>query len=242
MCDIDHVLIFVFFYINFSKLPPYNGCRTSVQPFLNGEYEVGVTFHKIARGCDAGNIISQLVFYISDEDTAYDLCLSYLDYCTKEIIKNIDSIPNNIYRCKTQSPIGSSFYPRIYLVFFNLKLNCFKTAIEIINLVRAFCFRPYQLITFNERAIVYAEISNSDSSMKQETIQNSDKYSVTNSCFDYTEYPIYDGFIKAYSCRINILFRLILNSFFFYFSSLKIISHFFCLSSIQSINQGECHA
>lgn len=111
------------FNIHFSKLPAYKGCSTSVHPLLNGEKEVGVTFHKIARGCDTGEIISQRVFSVCDDDSAYDLYLSYLDYGTKEIIKNIPSVLNKSYQSKPQSSIGSSFYSRKSLDFSNLKLN-----------------------------------------------------------------------------------------------------------------------
>ena len=188
------------FNIHFSKLPAYKGCSTSVHPLLNGEKEVGVTFHRIARGCDTGEIISQRVFSVNDDDTAYDLYLSYLDYGTKEIIKNIPCVLNNSYQSQPQSSIGSSFYSRKSLDFSNLKLNCFKTAIEIKNQVRAFCFRPYQLITFNGKTIVRAEITNSVSTLKPSSIVNSDEYSVTISSIDYDVVLYYDNFDKFLEC------------------------------------------
>ncbi|MBQ8080233.1 MAG: hypothetical protein IJ236_09800 [Oscillospiraceae bacterium] len=43
--------------IHFSLLPRYKGCYTSVHPLLHGDTTTGVTFHRIRRGIDTGEII-----------------------------------------------------------------------------------------------------------------------------------------------------------------------------------------
>ena len=56
-----------------SYLPYYRGMAPSFYALLNGEREVGVTLHKVAKGFDTGDIIQQLRVPVLPEDTVYTL-------------------------------------------------------------------------------------------------------------------------------------------------------------------------
>ena len=73
--------------IHFSNLPSYKGMYTSALPILNNEKEAGVTFHKIDAGIDTGEIIDQIIFPISNKDTARNLYFKYLSYSKKLFCK-----------------------------------------------------------------------------------------------------------------------------------------------------------
>ena len=49
--------------IHFSLLPKYKGMHTTAWPILNGDFETGVTLHKIDNGIDTGSIISTIVIF-----------------------------------------------------------------------------------------------------------------------------------------------------------------------------------
>ena len=61
------------FNIHFSLLPKYKGMFTSIIPILNNEKTTGVTFHKIDKGIDTGEIIAQKEFEIALFDNARDI-------------------------------------------------------------------------------------------------------------------------------------------------------------------------
>ncbi len=61
--------------VNFhdGPLPRYAGLNAPVWARLNGETEHGVTWHMIEGGIDEGDILEQVHFEISDDDTAFSL-------------------------------------------------------------------------------------------------------------------------------------------------------------------------
>jgi folate-dependent phosphoribosylglycinamide formyltransferase PurN len=56
-----------------SYLPYYRGMAPSFYALLNGEKEVGVTLHKIAKSFDTGDIIKQSRVPVAPDDTVYSL-------------------------------------------------------------------------------------------------------------------------------------------------------------------------
>lgn len=98
--------------IHFSLLPMYKGMYTSALPILNGETEVGVTFHKIDRGIDTGDIIRQRRFELEQNDTSRDLYHKYIKNGTELVIDCMDDVINNRVVAMPQSVSGLLTIPK----------------------------------------------------------------------------------------------------------------------------------
>jgi methionyl-tRNA formyltransferase len=57
------------FNLHPSSLPQYKGCSSLTWALINGEEQVGFTYHYINEGCDTGNIILQETLSIEKWDT-----------------------------------------------------------------------------------------------------------------------------------------------------------------------------
>jgi methionyl-tRNA formyltransferase len=158
--------------IHFSKLPFYKGMYTSILPLLHGESTSGVTLHLIDKGIDTGDIIDQIEFHTSNITRGIDLYFMYLDFGLKLLQKNIESILNNKIIATPQTTINSTYFSKKFLSFSNLEINFFMTAYQIHNFVRAFTFRPYQLISFNNIPLSHTFITQNKSKDKPGTIVN----------------------------------------------------------------------
>ena len=98
--------------IHFSLLPAYKGMYTSVFPILNGEKDVGVTFHEIDAGIDTGNIIRQTRFELKEEYNCRDLYLQYIKHGIKLVTDCLeDVISNNVFSYE-QPMQNSTYYSR----------------------------------------------------------------------------------------------------------------------------------
>jgi len=73
---------FGFYNLHLSPLPKYRGTIPIQSAIINGEKEHGVTIHKMDLEMDSGDIVSQKLFPIYENDTGYDLYLR----CEKHII------------------------------------------------------------------------------------------------------------------------------------------------------------
>jgi methionyl-tRNA formyltransferase len=148
------------FNIHFSNLPEYKGMYTSCLPILHGKTESGVTFHKIDDGIDTGDIIDQIKFNINVTDTARDLYLKYNEYAQTLFFNNIRNVINNTYNLYPQSSINSTYYSKKTLDFSKINIDFNKTAYEVYNQIRAFTFKEYQLVKFNNISIIKGLITN----------------------------------------------------------------------------------
>lgn len=171
--------------IHFSYLPKYKGMYTSVWPILFGDTESGVTLHRIDRGIDTGEVLSQRVFNVSQHDRSQDLYRKYIDnsiillnLCFKNLVEGkIKSVPQ---ACKE-----STYYSRKSIDFQNININFNSTAWQIQRYVYAFSFRPYQLIKFNDKQISDVVITDKPSRLKPGTIINENDEYITLSTIDY---------------------------------------------------------
>lgn len=154
------------FNIHFSLLPAYKGMYTSALPLINAESETGVTLHKIDSGIDTGDIISQKKIKISENDTARKLYLKYIKEGTKLVIENLSSLINNNYKSFPQSSLDSSYFGKNSIDYNNLKIDYRKSAFQVVNQLKAFSFREYQLPKFNNIEIGSWEITNEKSILK----------------------------------------------------------------------------
>ena len=171
--------------IHFSMLPKYKGMFTSVLPILNNEEHTGVTLHKIRDGIDTGEIIEQQKVVIEPDDTAFNLYIKLINEGTELIIRNIEKLLEGEVTAIPQSKEGSTYFSTDAIDFGNLKLDVNKTAYQIQNQIRAFCFRPYQLLNWNGVKYIECEILSSVSICKPGTILEETKVYTKIATIDY---------------------------------------------------------
>jgi methionyl-tRNA formyltransferase len=171
--------------IHFSALPAYKGMFTSVWPLINGENSAGVTLHKIDKGIDTGAIIDQRIFELDENVNSFQLYQLFLKNSFQLFIDNFDSLYQNNYKYSEQESFGSTYYSKNTIDFKNLSINFYQTAYQIKNYVRAFSFRPYQLLTIDGNKISHIKITSHKSELKPGTKSNVTEISETRSTIDY---------------------------------------------------------
>ena len=159
------------FNIHFSLLPKYKGMFTSIMPILNNEKTTGVTFHKIDKGIDTGDIIAQKEFEIDFMDNARDVYHKYIHngillvkQCLEKLLKN------EFIESKSQNLRESSYFSKSTIDFKNINIDLNQTAINIHNQIRAFNFREYQIPKVFETNIISSKILNSSSKKKTASV------------------------------------------------------------------------
>lgn len=156
--------------IHFSLLPQYKGMYTSALPILHGKSVSGVTLHRINQGIDTGDIIEQTKIEICDDDSALDLYEKYLDAGTKLVIKNIESMIKGKTRSYPQEKRNSTYFSKGSIAYSQLRLDVNRTAFQVKNQIRAFSFRPYQLLSWHETRYMDCMILDKASTEKPGTI------------------------------------------------------------------------
>ncbi|MFD3275480.1 formyltransferase family protein [Aquirufa echingensis] len=173
------------FNIHFSYLPAYKGMFTSALPILHNMQETGVTLHLIDNGIDTGDIIAQKSFSINKDFNCRDLYVEYLSQGKNLVIENIDNLLNNSFNTKRQPTLNSSYFSKKSIDFNNLKIDLNSTADQILNQIRAFSFREYQLPMVYGYLIYKAITLDSKSMSKPGTILRNDFDSLIVSTIDY---------------------------------------------------------
>lgn len=159
------------FNIHFSLLPKYKGMYTSIMPILNNEKITGVTFHKIDKGIDTGDIVDQKEFEIDSMDNARDIYHKYIKNGILLVKECLEKLLNNRYiENKHQSLKESSYFSKKAIDFGSIKIDLNQTAINIHNQIRAFNFREYQVPKVFEVNIISSKILNSSSNKKTGSI------------------------------------------------------------------------
>lgn len=203
------------FNIHFSLLPKYKGMYTSALPLLHGEKTSGVTLHEIEPGIDTGNILAQKEFSISKLQNSFQLYEEYTKRGVTLITENISSLMNGSFQSMVQPSIGSTYFSKNTIDYssLNIMFNC--TAWEVLNQVKAFTFRPYQLLRINEQAISFAQITDQKSSIKQGELVLEDDDRFIYSTIDFNIELIKDRFNElltackhGYSDLINHILRI----------------------------------
>jgi methionyl-tRNA formyltransferase len=122
------------------KLPFYRGRNVLNWVLINGEHEFGITVHYIDSGIDTGDIITQKLFPISDDDDyssilekAYVGCADTLYLTIRQFVENrVQSFPQS-----TIHPLG--FYCSQRIAGDEL-INWNQTSRDLFNYIRAICF------------------------------------------------------------------------------------------------------
>lgn len=172
------------FNMHFSLLPKYKGMFTSTWPILNNEKYSGVTLHVIDEGIDTGPIVDQQSFSINPKATSRDLYCSYTSEAINVLQRNLGDILNGSAIAVKQSPIGATYYSKKSLDYSNSEINTRQTAGEVMQFVRAFSFREYQLPTLDGRKVVRAEITSYESAKTSE--DSFDVFKIVNTI----DYPV----------------------------------------------------
>lgn len=156
--------------IHFSLLPQYKGMYTSIMPIMFDEAMTGVTLHKIDKGIDTGDIIEQEKIPIDYDDASIDIYRKLIEAGSRLVIKNLDNLLTENFIAVAQENRKSSYYYKGYIDFSNLRLINRQTAYQMHNQVRAFAFRPYQFLTYNNENIIECVILNEKSHDKAGTL------------------------------------------------------------------------
>lgn len=171
--------------VHFSLLPKYKGMYTSIWPILNNETESGVTLHRIRNGIDTGEIVDQVSFSIDYNMNSYQLYNKYIEAGTEIAIKNIENLIEGNVNMTPQEKKKSTYYSKDSIDFSSLYLNTKATANQIHNQIRAFAFKPYQLLTLNGRRLISSMITDRYSCAKPGTIIDSAKDRFIMATMDY---------------------------------------------------------
>lgn len=175
------------FNVHFSRLPKYKGMYTSVMPILCNEKESGVTFHYIDNGIDTGDIIDQIIFPIASTDVASRLYDSCIYYGTEVVTRNLSKLTSdNDIAAYPQGHDDSTYYSKSSINFKQLIINLNQTAQNILNQIRGYCFRCYQLPSIFDQEIFGGEIiSSSRSTVRPGTLLSEDENCFIVSTIDF---------------------------------------------------------
>ena len=155
------------FNIHFSLLPKYKGMFTSILPILNNDKITGVTFHRIDKGIDTGDIIEQKEFAIDFMDNSRDIYHKYIKNAIVLVKQCLEKLfRNDLIEIKPKNLKESSYFSKKAIDFENLTIDLNQTGISIHNQIRAFNFREYQVPKVFETNIISSKILNSSSKQK----------------------------------------------------------------------------
>ena len=87
-----------------SLLPKYRGCAPLNWAVVNGEKESGVTLHKMTAKPDAGDIVAQEKFAITDADTAKTVHLKAAAAAEKMLAKVLPAVLAGKAKARAQPP------------------------------------------------------------------------------------------------------------------------------------------
>lgn len=154
--------------VHFSLLPAYKGMYPAVMPILNNEKKSGVTLHRLDTGIDTGDIIAQKSFDIGNM-TSRELYQKYVMIGTQLMIENMDAVINGREIAISQCPSESSYYSKSSIDYSRLEIDLNQTAQAIVNQIRAFHFREYQMPQIRGISYIDAQITNIRSLQKPGT-------------------------------------------------------------------------
>ena len=135
--------------MHFSILPAYKGMYTSAHPILNGEQTSGCTLHTIDPGIDTGPIIDQVVFQLSQHETAKSLYGKYIDHGIELIRANLTELLYSVPPSRPQPVGGSTYYSPASINYRSLSIDLRQTCEGVIRQIRAFNHRAFQLPLVN---------------------------------------------------------------------------------------------
>lgn len=173
------------FNLHFSRLPEYKGMFTSVWPLLDSKTEAGVTLHFIDRGIDTGDVIAQQLFPIEPWWTCRDLYFAFNQQAGQLLTQWFDRLLGTVVKGLPQQAEGSSYFSKHSIDYRNLRIDPASTAWSLRNKVRAFAFREYQFLCWEEHPVVSATILPSRSQLKPGTRRGEAEAYIELATIDY---------------------------------------------------------
>lgn len=98
------------FNIHGSLLPKYRGRTPHVWAIINGETEVGITAHKMDKGCDTGDILEQISIPVSLSNTGAEILSEYEKMYYPLIETILVKYNNNTLECSKQNESESTYF------------------------------------------------------------------------------------------------------------------------------------
>lgn len=125
--------------INFhdSPLPRYAGVNATTHALCNAEQRHGITWHEISEGIDTGDILKQVCFDISPDDTALSLNLKCYEAAFSAFTELVQALIEENVRPVRQNLSERSYYGPRNRPEAACVLNWQKTAEQLDALIRA---------------------------------------------------------------------------------------------------------
>lgn len=131
--------------INFhdGPLPRYAGLNAPAWALIGGETEYGVSWHRMTRDVDRGDILHQNHFEIAADETSLSLNTRCFQVGIESFAELIDDLSSDAVVPKKQDPTNGSYFARHARPEAACVLDWRKPARELEALVRALDFGPY---------------------------------------------------------------------------------------------------
>ncbi|NDE14368.1 hypothetical protein EBZ80_05490 [bacterium] len=126
-----------------SPLPAYAGVNAPSWAILHGESSHGVTWHRIGRGIDDGEILVQRRFAVDTDETALSLSMKCFEHALATFDEVLDILEKGDVRGTPQNPAQRTFFGRSRRLPRQGIIRWTDTAAEICRFVRAGHFGPY---------------------------------------------------------------------------------------------------
>ncbi len=137
------------FNVHPSLLPDYKGCSSLTWAMINGEKEVGFTYHYIDSSIDTGNIILQKKIDIYEWDSQETLYLRVMFEASKYLNEVVDLVLSN-YEGLAQ-PKGGRYFERGCPHEGQINENWSQSKVK--RFIKAMNYSPRSLAKFNNAEI-----------------------------------------------------------------------------------------
>lgn len=95
--------------IHFSLLPQYRGASPVQFAILNGETTTGITYHRVVRKMDAGDIIHQIGYKMSNNETSGFLYDTMFNLAARELPEVLTKLHNKEITLRPQDETEASY-------------------------------------------------------------------------------------------------------------------------------------
>jgi methionyl-tRNA formyltransferase len=137
----EHILSlpkFGFLNLHFSLLPAYRGAAPAQRALQNGEVKTGVSVFQLDKGMDTGPIYSQAAIDIQSSWRSFELLHELAKIGPQAVAEALQLVE------QAQNPTiqsgASTLAPKISKA--EAKIDFTKSAIEVVNAIRAFTYEP----------------------------------------------------------------------------------------------------
>jgi len=137
-----------------SLLPQYRGAAPINWAIINGEKETGVTTFKLQQEIDTGNILLQEKIQIGDDETAGELHDRMKEVGAQLLVKTMQQLAEGTLKEISQQQFDASVIKHAPKIFTETcKINWYKPAEEIYNLIRGLSPFPGAFTLLNEKML-----------------------------------------------------------------------------------------